>query len=166
MRGRKPTPTALKVLTGNPGQRPLNQNEPKPENIIPPMPEWLREFPVAVAEWERESDILYNMGLMTIADLGNLANRSYVASELQRLASEIEKEGRVAYSMRMDSLGNEIADAKSNPKANQQVKLLAEYRQLGSLLGMDAVSRARLSVYPDKNKKSKFDGLIKNGGKK
>ena len=28
-RGRKPKPTALKVLEGNPGGRPLNLNEPK-----------------------------------------------------------------------------------------------------------------------------------------
>lgn len=27
-RGRKPKPTALKVLEGNPGKRPLNKNEP------------------------------------------------------------------------------------------------------------------------------------------
>ena len=29
-RGRKPKPTALKVLEGNPGKRPLNENEPIP----------------------------------------------------------------------------------------------------------------------------------------
>ena len=30
-RGRKPKPTALKMLEGNPGGRPLNTKEPKPE---------------------------------------------------------------------------------------------------------------------------------------
>lgn len=29
-RGRKPKPTAVKVLEGNPGKRSLNTNEPKP----------------------------------------------------------------------------------------------------------------------------------------
>ncbi len=29
-RGRKPKPTAIKVLTGNPGRRPLNRAEPQP----------------------------------------------------------------------------------------------------------------------------------------
>lgn len=29
-RGRKPKPTALKVLEGNPGKRPLNDHEPIP----------------------------------------------------------------------------------------------------------------------------------------
>jgi hypothetical protein len=31
MRGRRPKPTRLKVLTGNPGKRRLNATEPKPE---------------------------------------------------------------------------------------------------------------------------------------
>ena len=32
MRGRKPTPTFLKLVTGNPGHRPINTDEP----IVPP----------------------------------------------------------------------------------------------------------------------------------
>jgi len=31
MAGRKPKPTALKIIEGNPGKRPLNKNEPKPD---------------------------------------------------------------------------------------------------------------------------------------
>ena len=42
-RGRKPKPTALKVLEGNPGKRPLNENEPKPENKAPRCPSWLEQ---------------------------------------------------------------------------------------------------------------------------
>ena len=34
-RGRKPTPTALKLLEGNPGKRKLNDREPKPEKKKP-----------------------------------------------------------------------------------------------------------------------------------
>lgn len=29
-RGRKPKPTAMKILEGNPGERPLNEREPIP----------------------------------------------------------------------------------------------------------------------------------------
>ena len=35
MRGRKPVPTALKKLRGNPGKRPLNDAEPKPDVVVP-----------------------------------------------------------------------------------------------------------------------------------
>ena len=40
-RGRKPKPTNLKVLEGNPGQRPLNDNEPKPGKKAPTCAAWL-----------------------------------------------------------------------------------------------------------------------------
>ena len=48
MRGRKPTPTHLRVVKGNPGKRPLNQAEPKPKGDLfePPsdLPEKARPF--------------------------------------------------------------------------------------------------------------------------
>ena len=41
MRGRKPKPTALKRLEGNPGKRPLNRKEPVPEGDLFAAPQWL-----------------------------------------------------------------------------------------------------------------------------
>lgn len=43
MRGRKPTPTVLKVRAGNPGKRPLNQNEPQPRADLAAPPQWLTD---------------------------------------------------------------------------------------------------------------------------
>ena len=40
-RGRKPKPTALKVLEGNPGKRPLNDREPVPPKATLKCPAWL-----------------------------------------------------------------------------------------------------------------------------
>jgi len=42
-RGRKPKPTAVKVLEGNPGKRSLNTAEPKPEKKAPRCPSWLED---------------------------------------------------------------------------------------------------------------------------
>lgn len=39
--GRKPKPTALKKLEGNPGKRKLNTKEPIPAKGMPNCPEWL-----------------------------------------------------------------------------------------------------------------------------
>ena len=50
-KGRKPKPTAMKKLEGNPGKRPLNLFEPTPEEKMPHCPDWLEEE--AKAEWER-----------------------------------------------------------------------------------------------------------------
>ncbi len=42
-RGAKPTPTYLRVITGNPGKRPLNQDEPQPVGDLNETPAWLTE---------------------------------------------------------------------------------------------------------------------------
>lgn len=162
--GNRPKPTKLKLLEGNPGKKPINRNEPEPERGIPVIPDWLKTFPVAVSEWERESEILDAMGVITFAESGVLATRCYLASQIQEMALEIEKEGRVAYTVKMDSLGNEITEAKANPKCIQLKNIITEYRQIGSLLGLDPASRTRLSVNPN-DKKSKFAGLVSSGKK-
>jgi len=41
MKGRKPKPTHLKLVAGNPGKRRLNENEPHPEGELSDPPEWL-----------------------------------------------------------------------------------------------------------------------------
>jgi P27 family predicted phage terminase small subunit len=138
----------------------MNKNEPEPEHGIPSMPGWLMEFPRAVEEWNRESVILDNMGLMTVAEGPLLANRCYIMAQIEEMALEIKNEGRVVYQQKMDSLGNEIMEAKTNPKANQIAKLLTEHRQYGSLLGLDASARAKMSIDPGWKKKSKYQGLI------
>lgn len=43
MRGRKPTPTHLKVLRGNPGKRAINHREPKPDGDLFEAPEWMTD---------------------------------------------------------------------------------------------------------------------------
>jgi P27 family predicted phage terminase small subunit len=163
--GNRPKPTKLKLLEGNPGRRPINEYEPEPSRGIPELPAWLREFPTAVEEWNREAEILNGMGVLTIAEGGTLAMRCYLAAQIQELAIDIKKEGRVAYTSRMDFLGNEVMDAKANPKAIQIKNLITEYRQIGSLLGLDPSSRTRLSV-TEKGKKSKFGELVGVGGGK
>jgi P27 family predicted phage terminase small subunit len=154
----RPKPTYMKLLEGNPGKRPLNEHEPIPAKGIPSIPEWLKAFPFAVQEWDRESAILDRMGAITEAEANLLAHRCYMESEIQRLASEVEKEGSVLYTQKMDSLGNEIMEAKSNPKVKQLLEFIKEHRFHGNLLGFDQPSRAKMAINP--KSKSKFDGLI------
>ena len=160
--GNRPKPTKLKLLQGNPGRRPINKAEPQPKRGIPMMPKWLNEFPVAVKEWKRESKELDDMGIMTTADRGDLAMRAYLSAQIQEMALEIKKEGRVAYTSRMDSLGNEVMDAKTNPKCVQIKNLITEYRQTGILLGLDPSSRSRLKVEPRKES-NPFEDFLKEG---
>lgn len=81
MAGRKPKPTAIKELEGNPGKRILNKKEPKPEKGMPVCPEWL--LPEAKAEWKRLSDKLNQMGVLTEVDM--VAFAASIRYSFQRL---------------------------------------------------------------------------------
>lgn len=72
MRGRKPIPTVLKVVHGNPGKRPLPPDEPAPSTVAEthPPPSWLDEL--AKAEWARIAPMLARNGLLTEMDLDAL----------------------------------------------------------------------------------------------
>jgi P27 family predicted phage terminase small subunit len=66
MKGRKPTPVYLKVLTGNPGKKALNTLEPKPPRGKPNAPAHLSDK--AREAWSYVSDHLDRMGALTKVD--------------------------------------------------------------------------------------------------
>ena len=68
--GRPRTPTAIRELQGNPGKRALPKNEPQFGLVLPPVPASLP--PVARDEWARVARILYNVRVLTSADLAVL----------------------------------------------------------------------------------------------
>jgi len=66
MRGRRPKPTALKKLQGNPGRRPLNELEPKPARGLPPCPDFLQGE--ARRHWDEIGPQLEAMGVLAEID--------------------------------------------------------------------------------------------------
>ena len=68
IRGRKPKPTALRVLNGNPGKRALPSGEATPGRGAPPMPAFIAENDVARGEWERVVPALDKIGVLTCVD--------------------------------------------------------------------------------------------------
>jgi len=64
--GRKPTPTALKILRGNPGRRPLNHAEPQVRSRLPPPPAHLSE--AARRNWRAIGKMLRDAGIITPID--------------------------------------------------------------------------------------------------
>ena len=117
------------------------------------MPIWLKTFPVAVKEWKREAKELNDMGIMTTAECGNLSMRVYIACQIQELAVDIKDEGRVITLTRLNKEGEECStSARANPKCIQLKNLVTEYRQLGSILGLDAPSRTKLKADKPKRK--------------
>lgn len=66
MAGRRPLPTAMKVLAGNPGHRPLNAEEPQPPKGAPEMPKGMSR--AARREWKKITTELTILGLLTVVD--------------------------------------------------------------------------------------------------
>ena len=71
MRGRKPKPTRLRLIEGNPGRRPINGSEPKPPGRLPSCPAHLS--PTAKNEWKRLARSRNVVGLLTQAHRAPLA---------------------------------------------------------------------------------------------
>lgn len=130
MAGRKPKPTQLKLITGNPGKRPLNQDEPKYCDSIPPCPLDLDE--VGRRTWDEKSRIMHDAGVLTEADGHTLALYCRIWSQIVLLAAEVQTPEDYVY----------------NQKASRLEKLYAEYRAYSALLGMDPANRTRIKANP------------------
>lgn len=91
MRGRKPKPTAVKVLEGNPGKRALNLDEPKFKTQIPTCPPHLSSN--AKTEWRRITKLLHQAGLLTNVDRGALAGYCAAYARWAEAERELKKPG-------------------------------------------------------------------------
>ena len=89
MAGRKPKPTKLKLIAGNPRKRPLNDREPEPKPGIQECPTHLDEE--ARAEWERIAPELSAMGVLARIDRAALAAYCQAWSRWVKTEGEILK---------------------------------------------------------------------------
>ncbi|BGI51985.1 MAG: phage terminase small subunit P27 family [Candidatus Hamiltonella defensa (Ceratovacuna japonica)] len=90
MAGRRPTPTALKLVTGNPGRRPLNSAEPTPPYSAQP-PTHLSN--TAKDTWERLTQLLNSMSVLTLADAFALERLCDIYDEILRYRAMIQRKG-------------------------------------------------------------------------
>lgn len=160
MKGRKPTPLALKVLRGNPGRRPLPDSEPAFENIIPKCPIDLDK--IGKKTWKEKSKLLHAAGVLTTADGQTLALYCQIWSQIVMLSKELSTVADyMAYDVKInESTGEEIrVNAKVNPLVIRLEALYAEYRSYSALLALDPANRGKIKVdkKPEKKKDCMFD---------
>jgi P27 family predicted phage terminase small subunit len=91
----KPVPTALKKLRGNPGRRPLNENEPEApvSEKVPQCPPYLQGE--ARKEWFRIAPMLHETGLLTKLDVRMLASYCVDFATWIDATNEIQRSGSV-----------------------------------------------------------------------
>ena len=92
-RGRKPKPTALKALEGNPGKRPLNEHEPVPPKGAIRCPAWLEAE--AKKEWKRLAPSLEAMGILTTVDISAFAGYCQAYARWKEAEEFISKHGSI-----------------------------------------------------------------------
>lgn len=142
--GRKPTPTALKLVKGNPGRRPLNEKEAKVDLSRPAPPSFLSQD--AVMEWGRVIDTLYNAGLMSDLDRAVLAAYCQAygrwAQAERALARMAEKDPLNSGLMIKTSNGNAI----QNPLVGAANKAAADMVRYAVEFGMSPSARAKVNA--------------------
>jgi P27 family predicted phage terminase small subunit len=145
MKGRKPKPTALKRLQGNPGGRPFPKNEPQQLAVIDPPPDALDD--IAKAEWKRICPLLYKLGLYTNIDSTMLALYCSAFSRWVRAQTKVDKDGEIIKTINGHPIRNPWLDV-SNKSWKQVKDSLVEF-------GMTPCSRSRFDVKPINTKKKK-----------
>lgn len=152
MAGRRPKPTKLKILAGNPGKRKLPENEPQPETGKPDPPVFL--CPFARTEWDRITGELEAIGLLTKMDAAALEAYCVVYGRWAEAESVLKTKGLLV----KDTSGN-IKPSPMLSIANQCLSLMHKYL---TEFGMTPSSRARVRGKDAKPEKSKY-GSLKSG---
>jgi P27 family predicted phage terminase small subunit len=143
VRGRKPKPTRLKLIEGNPGKRATNQHEPRPEPKVPTCPAHL--CPAAKAEWKRLARELFVLGIVTDLD------RAALAAYCQAYGRWAEAERKLKETPMLLKLpSGYIQPSPWLAIANKQLELMAKYM---AELGLSPVSRTRVEAKPPHEKK-------------
>jgi P27 family predicted phage terminase small subunit len=150
MRGRRPKPTRLKMLTGNPGRRPLNINEPKPEAVVPECPVELG--PVARREWDRLAGELAPLRLLTNLDRAALAAYCGAYGMWAEATEAIQKFGTMVKSPSGYPVQSPYVSI-----ANRQAEIMM---RIASEFGFTPASRSRIST-PSADERTLFD-IIEN----
>lgn len=163
MRGRKPTPTAAKRLTGNRGKRPIPENEPQPPPLDAardvdaaadeePTPPELGDDAVAAAEWKRLAPMLRKIRQVTEADRGALLALCLEWSRYLFATAKIKELGLV---VRAPS-----GYPMQNPYLAIATRALSGCNKLWPELGLTPSSRSRVRTDPpppDDDKFAEFD---------
>jgi P27 family predicted phage terminase small subunit len=150
-----PKPTALKLIQGNPGKRPLNENEPKPEKIIPRCPSHLNKL--AKKHWKEVSKYLFKNGLLTEMDGDALAIycqqwADWIQIE-DHLKPEKKEDGTIEFKdmqikMTMDTDGKVYYEGRSNPRIKHKYELMKMMKGYLAEFGMTPSSRSRIGIQP------------------
>lgn len=153
-KGRKPTPTTLKILNGNPGKRPLPQDEPKPKPLMPKRPTWLTGEGKKM--WDRLAPELERIGLLTIVDGESFAAACQCWGTYVDCLCYLQENGLTYIYVNTQGAENEI----ERPQVKIGQKALDQFRAFCSEFGLTPSSRTRIEVKTTENNEDVMEGLL------
>lgn len=148
--GRKPKPTAMKELAGNPGHRPLNRNEPRPAVRAPSCPAAVTGE--ARKEYRRVARLLVDMGVLTEADRAPLVAYAVAYGRWMDAEKVVTEKGTIVTTSNGNLIQNPYLSV-ANRAMEQMCKLAAEF-------GMTPSSRSRVSVVANDREPTLADVLF------
>ena len=151
MRGRKPKPTTIRLLEGNPGKRAVNSREPTPPSGIPRCPKYLDKE--ARREWIRTSKVLHQMGLLSLADRTALAAYCVAYSRWLDSETQVKKFGAIVKSP-------EKGFPMKSPYLTIADQAMESMRKFMVEFGLTPSSRSRIKVPDGGQAKDEFDAFL------
>ena len=133
-RGRKPKPTALKELEGNPGKRQLNMNEPKLIAKAPTCPKWLEDE--AKKEWKRLAKKMEQLGVLTEVDMAAFAGYCQAYARWKAAEEFISKHGAI--------VKTPSGYWQQVPQVSIAQQYLKDMQKLAEQFGLTPASRSRI----------------------
>lgn len=155
-RGPAPKPTLLKIASGNPGRRPINTREPRPESAAGTPPEWLGDG--AKKLWFRIAGPMVRCGLATAVDEHALARYCSLLHLWIRALAGVEKARATSYS---------IKSRKGHIVGHRELAHFSDLRRLGPQLtqlerefGLTPSARTRIQLAREDRMDRDGDGAV------
>lgn len=140
MAGRRPKPTALKLVQGNAGKRAINKKEPKPKRVIPSCPEVLET--TGKVAWGRLTVLLDRMGVLTEADTFALERLCDCYTDILECRTLIRRDGRT---YKVVTQTGEIL-VKGNPAVAQLRAADAQFKSYLVEFGLTPAARSKVNA--------------------
>ena len=146
-KGRKSKPSALRLVQGNPGHRPVNEDEPAPRKIFaPPAPRTFSK--VEKAKWKKLCKQLSECRVLTELDLDAL--EMYVRSwhTMMVALADVKKRGKLI----LNATGGEVW----NPSWTEYKHAVSVVRSLQAEFGLTPSSRTGIVATADDEGKERW----------
>jgi len=160
MKGRKPKPTKLHILNGNPSKKNLDTNEPKPKPAPgpPKPPSWM--CTEAKKEWKRIVPELHRLGLLTIVDEAALANYCQAYGHWVQAEKAIKKYWKENKKLTYTYVNkNGYANEVPIPEITIAQKYQNIIKAFCAEFGLTPSSRSRMTL-PSEKEEDEFDKLL------